>query len=250
MSYKILFSNIGYARGISGSLQHHLRYAHRHVYCNPGVQKAVLHQLYQLIERQDPDLCCFVEIDQGCIHSANVNQLEALINEHYSFFDIENKYAQASWLRRFSFTRSKSNAFLAKHPLPFEKLYLSHGSKRLIYKLRLPFGATLLFTHFSLNRKTRARQLEEIRRFLSQEAGEIMVLGDFNILTGFSELAPLLVDTGWLLLNAHDKPTFTFHRRRMVLDLCICSPGIASHARLEVIPQPYSDHDALLVVIP
>ncbi len=249
MRYKILMSNLGYGRGIGGSLDHHIRYAHRHFYCSQPVQEAILRQLGQIIEQQDPDLCCFVEIDKGSTHSANYNQLEALINEHYSFFDIENKYAKSSWLRSFPLTHSKSNAFLSKSPLPFEKIYLTTGTKRLIYKIQLAANITLFFTHFSLSRKTRQQQLYQLRDIIHQLPGEIILLGDFNILTGFSELAPLLQDTGLKLLNMQDRPTFRFHRRHMVLDLCICSQGISAGAQLEIIPQPYSDHAALLLEI-
>src|SRR2546421_44911 len=110
--HKILLSNLGYMRGINGALSHHLRYAHRHFYCSVTAQKKALQQLAAILEREDPDICCFVEIDKGSSGSANFNQLEALVNEKYHFSDIENKYGQKSLLRSLPFSRGKSNAFL------------------------------------------------------------------------------------------------------------------------------------------
>jgi endonuclease/exonuclease/phosphatase family metal-dependent hydrolase len=244
---KILMSNIGYARGINGCLSHHIFYAHRHLYCPPDVQEQALAQLSELIEQEDPDICCFVEIEQGSPASANFNQLERLIGEKYMFYDIENKYGQMSRLRSWPLTRGKSNAFMAKRQLPYEKLYFRHGAKRLIYKIRLDAHTTLFFAHFSLKKAVRALQLEQVRELLKSTPGEIIFLGDFNVLTGLQEIAPLLHEDHFMLLNRADDPTFTFHRMKLVLDLCICSKQIARHINLRVVPQPYSDHAALLL---
>ena len=247
LSRKILMSNLGYARGIDGSLIHHLRYAHRHVYCAPAVQQKVLEQVSSLIEMTDPDICCFVEIDQGSANSAHFNQFEALLNEKYPFFDVENKYGSSSMLRYMGLTKGKSNAFLAKHELPYEKVFFDKGFKRLIYKISLAHDITLFFAHFSLNKKVRSLQLEQVKILLETTPGEVIFLGDFNILEGLQEIAPLLENKDMVLLNSHTSPTFTFHKRQLILDLCICSKGIAPHAHLDVIPQPFSDHAALLL---
>lgn len=247
MGCKILFSNLGYARGIGGTLAEHVVYAHRHLYCTPDVQKATLRQLSALIEQEDPDICCFVEIDEGSFTSARFNQLAALLNDHYRFFDVENKYAPNSRLRSFFLTRGKSNAFISKTEIPFEKVYFSMGTKRLIYRVVLRDDVNLYFTHFSLTHSVRLRQIAEIKKLVHSTPGEVILLGDFNVLTGLSELAPLLVDENLILLNREDSPTFRFHRRHLVLDLCLCSPKIAKKAELKVLPQPYSDHAALIL---
>lgn len=241
-------SNLGYARGIDGTLMQHLRYAHRHVYCSRTVQEQTLRQLRELVMREDPDVCCFVEIDQGSFDSANFNQLEMLLTEKYAFSDIENKYGQQSPLRRFPMTRGKSNAFIARQRLHYEKIYFTHGRKRLIYKLTLAPQLTLFFAHFSLKKTVREEQLRQVGRIVADTPGDIIFMGDFNILTGIRELKPLL-DDGLVLLNREDSPTFRFHRRQSVLDLCLCSSGIARQAELTIVPQPYSDHAALLLAL-
>ncbi|MDX2028520.1 MAG: endonuclease/exonuclease/phosphatase family protein [Alphaproteobacteria bacterium] len=245
--YTILLSNLGYARGIGGTLAEHIRYAHRHIYCPPDIQKETLRQLGHLVEAEDPDICCFVEIDQGSFSSARFNQLSALLNEKYSFFDIENKYAPGSRLRSFFITAGKSNAFISKREFPYDKIYFNQGTKRLIYRINLGNDVTLFFAHFSLNRAVRALQMIEVQKLMREAPGEVIFLGDFNVLRGLSEVEPLLDGGHFILMNKKDSPTFRFHNRHLVLDLCICSPGIAAQAALKVVPQVFSDHAALVL---
>lgn len=239
--------NLGYLRGINGTLVHHLAYAHRHFYCSAASQVKAIGQLKAIIEQESPDVCCFVEIDQGSVHSAHLNQLEHVLGEHYKHFDIENKYGAGSVLRNFSLTRGKSNGFISREQVPFERMYFTHGTKRLIYKLQISEGLTVFFAHFSLKRMVRALQLEQIRQMIHETPGEVIFLGDFNILDGFSELAGLLNQEKLVLMNKEDSPTFTFHRTKKVLDVCLCTPGVAARVGLRIIPQPYSDHAALLL---
>ena len=249
MDTVILLSNLGYLRGINGSLPHHLRYAYRHVYCSLAVQEAGLKQVLKLIENERPDVCCFVEIDKGSADLRNFNQLEALVSKQYPFYDIENKYGHLSRLRNLPFTRGKSNGFLAHREMNFEKIFFTHGTKRLIYKINIEPNLTLFFAHYSLNKKTRIRQLIQTREIIEQTPGEIILLGDFNIHSGFKELEPLLDGSDLVLLNQPDIPTFRFHKTLLPLDLCICSKRISAKAHLKVIHQPYSDHEALVLTI-
>lgn len=247
--YKILLSNLGYMRGCNGSLAQHVMYAHRHFFCSIATQQKALQQLIAILEQEDPDICCFVEIDKGSSGSANFNQLEALVNEKYHFSDIENKYGQQSLLRTLPFSRGKSNAFLAKRVFAYEKIYFTHGTKRLIYKVIVDKHTTLFFAHYSLKKQVRAQQLRQTRELLQAAGGDVILLGDFNILSGFHELAPLLHENNLRLLNDENRPTFTFHRFQKAIDLCICSERIADRLRLNIIPQPYSDHAALLLEV-
>jgi len=246
-SHKILFSNLGYARGLGGGLVEHALHAYRHLYCSPAVQKKSLNQLSQLIMAESPDLCCFVEIDRGSMGSARFDQLAHLTTEKYPFGDIENKYGPTSILRKLAYTSGKSNAFLARRDYQFEKQYFSCGYKRLIYKISLDNNVRLFFAHFSLNKSTRAQQLLEARELMEREEGETLLLGDFNILTGLQEMRSFLSDGRFILLNDPQIPTFFIHNRKLVLDLCICSKALGANASLKIVPQSYSDHAALVL---
>lgn len=248
MGYKILFSNLGYARGINGSLLHHLAYFSRYFYTRHIVQKRALGQLKNILDAEDPDLCCFVEIDQGSLHVGRFDQIGTLKDKLYRFHDITDKYGPQNSLRHMPFHKGKSNAFLSKNNMQFEKHYLTYGSKKLFYKINLPGDIVLFFAHFSLNRRIRSKQFNELKNHLGSHSRNI-VLGDFNIMHGFSELEPLLAGTDLKIIN-HDKEfTFRFLHRKHVLDLCLCSKEIAEKISLNIIPQPFSDHAALLVKI-
>lgn len=247
MSFKLLFSNIGYSRDIDGSLKSHVQKFHHNFFTTIDIQKKALSQLKDIIIQEDPDIGCFVEIDRGSLYSARFNQLEALLDDVYRYHNIADKYGEDSYWSRVPWHEGKSNAFVSKQELPFEKLYFKSGTKRLIYKILLPDGTTLFFAHFSLSRQTRQRQFAEMRTLVSEVSGEVMVLADFNIMGGFSELTHLLEGRGMQILNDENEPTFVFHRRKKVLDLCICTAGLAERSALKVIPQPFSDHAALLI---
>ena len=248
MDYKILFSNIGYAKGIDGSLAQHLRHLHRHVHCPIPVQQQVMMQIKSVMNAEQPDLCCFVEIEHHG-DGKRYSQLQALVDEDYPFFDVADKYGVNSWLSHVPWHRGRCNAFLSRHQVAFERRYFSLGSKRLIYEVQGPDNTVIFFAHFSLQKAVRAEQFRELRRLIARTEREVIVLADFNIMYGFGELAPLLRDSGLHVLSREDEPTFTFYRMQRVLDLCICADTLKDRLSLKVIPQPYSDHAALLVTL-
>lgn len=242
---KILFSNIGYAKGFDGGLRQQLLLAHRHFYCPPSVQQAALDQLKAIMQAEQPELCCLLEIDSGSFHSGRLNQMGYLLDSEYAHHDIADKYGAQSYLGRMPLHKGKSNGFLAKREISFERIYFKVGNKRLVYRLQLKPGLCLYFAHFSLNHTVRQAQLLEARGWLLAEKGQVILLGDFNVLRGLGELKPLLAGTNLKLLNNEAETTFTFHKRKLLLDICIASPDLA--ASLRVIPQVFSDHSALLL---
>jgi endonuclease/exonuclease/phosphatase family metal-dependent hydrolase len=246
---RILFSNLGYATGINGTLRQHAGKVFRHAFQTRAMQHKILAQFSKIIAETNPDLCCLVELDQGSIHSGYFNQMKALVSAQYPVFDIADKYGPQSHISNLLFHRGKSNGFLAKAPLVFERLYFEHGTKRLIYKIQLREELTLFFAHFSLTRKIRAKQFVEMKRLVEATAGDVLVFGDFNTLTGLGELKPLVEGDFLTLLNSPDMPTFRFHRWHHILDLCLVSSTLAPQSQLEVIAQPFSDHEALLLEI-
>ena len=247
--YRILMSNIGYAKGIGGSLWEHVSRAGRHLYCSLPLQQRVLNDLKNLIDGENPDLCCLIEIDRGSFHSAYLNQLSSLIDENYHFYDIADKYGENNPIGKLPMHRGKSNGFIARDLLAFERRYFTHGSKRLIYHITLPDGTALFFAHFSLKKKVREKQFQEMRKLVTETTGSVIILGDFNIFSGFDELKPLLDGTGMILLNNRETPTFQFATYEAALDLCICSENIAENVELKIVPQPFSDHSAVMLTL-
>lgn len=246
---KILFSNIGYAKGIDGTLWQHISRIGRHLYTAQSTQELIFKQLKDIIRCENPDLCCFVEIEKGSLHSAYVNQINLLVDDDYKFFDIANKYGEDNWRRHMPLSRGRSSAFLSKDELLFDRLYFKYGTKRLMYRIVLPGNVHVFFAHFSLDARVRAQQFEEVRAMIDQAGGDAILLADFNIMHGFSELAPLVENSNLRVISKESDHTFTFHSRKLALDLCICSEPLLSRISVRVIPQPFSDHQAILVTL-
>jgi endonuclease/exonuclease/phosphatase family metal-dependent hydrolase len=246
MQHRILISNLGYARHIDGTLLAHLLRSRRHLHTSQAIQKASLDAYKQIVQETRPDLCCLIEIDTGSFTSGGLNQFEYLANG-FSLRDVSSKYAEGSKLAHFALTKGKCNGFMAARPYPFNRLYFSRGSKRLVYRIELEPALTLLFTHLALGQETRTQQLKELRALADLETGETLIAGDFNILAGLGELSVFVDDGRYTLLNHPERSTFTLFGRHYLLDLCLASAGAAPYAALQVINQPFSDHDALLV---
>lgn len=249
MALKIFFSNLGYARGIDGSLMSHIQGVYKHIYCSPFAQEQTLAQLNNIIKQYRPDLCCFVEIEQGTSQIRRLNHLHYLLNDDYPYYDIANKYGDEGVLRYLPLHIGRSNGFMGRNITHYEKMYFRHGSKRLIYKIELPQKIDVLFTHFSLNYKTRQKQLAEMAQHILTNPHQVILLADFNILTGFAELGQFIEQTGLTLLNDEETATFRFHRKYLPLDLAMASPALSPHVSLHIIDQPFSDHDALFLTV-
>ncbi|MBI1275546.1 hypothetical protein GC177_06205 [bacterium] len=246
-AHTIMMSNIGYARDIDGSLAAHVLKSYRHLWCSSRVQQRVIGQVKTIMRHYAVDLCCLLEVDTGIPSLPYSNQHRALMDEEYRFGDAENKYLENSRLRKLPITIGKSNGFVARRDYPFQKLFFSRGTKRLIYRVQLEKGVSLYFTHFSLNNAIREAQLAELFDLADQSPDEVILMGDFNIFGGLDEVRPLLQRRDLTLLNNPEEFTFKFHQRSMLLDLCICSNSLLGRAKLTIVPQHYSDHAALVL---
>ncbi len=244
---KILMSNIAYARGFDGALGRHVGRAYRHVYCSKAVQQNVMGDVKRLLDREKPDVCCFVEVERGGKGAKAFDQLRSLLDERFMYSDIANKYFAKGRYKWIPVLGRKCNAFCANRPLEFEHVYLDAGIKRLVYQITVNPKLTLFFAHFSLRRKVRKLQFESLAKVLQKTPGEHLVMGDFNVFGGPEEIAPFLGSTGLEVLNDPKLPTFRFHRRRSLVDLAMVSPSLRHRAELRIVEQPYSDHAALIL---
>lgn len=248
-AFKILLANLGYARNIDGLLRNHVRYVWHYVSCPPAVQVAALALFREQLVHEQPDLCCLVEVDTGSSNNRGINQMQLLVGDPYPFFDVANKYGAATGLQTNPITSGKSNGFLSKKPVTFTHVYMAVGTKRLIYIVALSPDLTVVFGHFSLRKRIRAQQFAELATIIRELPGEVMLLGDFNTFSGFSELDPLLAATGLRLMNNPADYTFVFSGLAMTLDLVLCTPKLAERCRLRPLHLPFSDHDAVIAEI-
>ncbi len=249
MKHRILVSNIGYARDIDGALLTHFIRSHRHFYTTYYTQKTSLDTYLEIVKKLKPDICCMIEIDSGSFTSGGFNQFEYLIDSVYPFRDISSKYAIGGKLSNFFMTQGKSNGFMANREYEFERLYLSIGSKRLVYRIVLEKGLVLFFTHLSLKKIVRRQQMKELRIIADKENCDVIIAGDFNILAGIDEIDVFTGDGCYQLLNNPEEGTFSLFGKHYLLDLCIVSKSIVTQTSLQIIDQPFSDHDGLFIMV-
>ena len=82
--------NVGYGTGIDGSIKSYLLRWYRYLYTPRWVIRQVRQSIYALLNREQPDLCCFVEIHQKnpvfplgeclCVHVVIIAQLLNFVN--------------------------------------------------------------------------------------------------------------------------------------------------------------------------
>ncbi len=203
--------NLGYGTGLDGSLKSYLTQWYRYFYTPQRIIRQVRQSIYALLNREHPDLCCFVEIHhkQGFVP-----------HPHAYTSHINNKYGRFSWLRHIPFFRDNCNGFFSQHPLQFTKHYFTNGTKKLIYEIDTGNGFSLLLAHFSLNRSVRALQFAELRSMIGGREN-VIVCGDFNVFRGTRELHALAQSCNLKIVNAHSR-TFPAAHPAMALDLFLC----------------------------
>ena len=249
-SIRILSSNVGYTRGLSGSFSDQVLRAYRHVYTRRSVRSAAVAEIRGLVEATRPHVVGLLEVDRKLASGTTPDRLLSALAQTHPHGDVANKYFAGHGGRLVPVLGRNCNAFCSTNPLPFERVYLASGMKRLVHKISLTPRLTLFLAHFSLRRAVRRRQFADLRGLVDATPGDHVVMGDFNVFTGFDELDPLLSGSSSLvLLNHHATTTHRFHRTHRVLDLCLCSRRLRSRTVLDVIDQPFSDHSALLLRI-
>jgi endonuclease/exonuclease/phosphatase family metal-dependent hydrolase len=242
-SFKLMAYNADYFRGIDGSPLNQVLYGYRYLYCPIAAQTACFKAFQEVVEREKPDLCCLVEVDKGSLNDAYADQIRQLEDEEYPYGEEENKYSPAFRLRENPFFVGKSNGFISEKKYKFEKRYLKHGIKQLVYVIELGQGMTLILVHLTpFSEEVRRKQIQEIKE-MAAEFSDVIICGDFNILDGLKEVKTLFEDSGLVLMNGPDDRTYPTYRPRYFLDLVICSKNIALRGKLRVLTDcRLSDH--------
>jgi exonuclease III len=214
---RILLYNVGYGTGLDGSVKNYLLRFYRYFYTPRWIIRQVRQSLYNLLNREHPDVCCFIE----------VHRKHGFIPHPHSYhFHADVKYGQKSILRRMPFFRDNCNAFCSRQPLKFEKKYFRNGTKKLIFDITLPGNLHLLVVHFSLRERTRRKQCKELQAMIADHSN-VIICGDFNVFRGTRELKNLAESCGLRFINAHHA-TFPTACPRKTLDMFLCPASMES----------------------
>ncbi|MDD5192992.1 MAG: hypothetical protein PHF67_00225 [Candidatus Nanoarchaeia archaeon] len=236
MKYKILLINLGYFSGLNGSLFDYIFKSYRYIFPSRTAIKKIIENLKRIIYLEEPDIICIVEIRK--------NQIKALIDREYNFYDIETKYLPKSMARKIPILKNQSNAFISKKRMNFKKFFIKYGSKKLVYNIELPKKINLIFFHFALGEKTREKQFKDIREMANNREKSI-ICGDFNTFKGISEINPLIKNS--CLELRQKNPTFPAFRPKKAFDIFITSKNLKTKSR--VINSEVSDHLPVMLEI-
>ncbi|MEK9177442.1 MAG: endonuclease/exonuclease/phosphatase family protein [Patescibacteria group bacterium] len=235
---KLILQNVGYFRGMDGSLTDTCMKWPRFLYAPPSVQRAAMDEFKALVERERPDSIFLTEVHQGALDNGYLDQAATLGAKH-AYEKAIVKYDPKTAYERLWFFSGKSNAYFGEAPRSIEHFFLSEGAKRLVMTVHLDWARVYLVHLATLSAPMRARQMAEIARMIPKR-GRTIVCGDFNVFGGVGELQPLL-DAGLVLVDS--APTFPASLPRYPLDLFLVSPALAARARARVIAGVrYSDH--------
>ncbi|MBI2463597.1 endonuclease/exonuclease/phosphatase family protein [Candidatus Peregrinibacteria bacterium] len=223
--FKILLLNTGYCVGVNGSRSQYVRYCYRYLFCSRRIQRQVIHDIDSLIAKENPDLCCFIELHKESNILRRFNQLQALLDKEYRFYHMANKYGERGILSRAPVFRQNTNGFMAKKELFFRRHYFRSGRKKLLYEIILENDIHLFMAHFSLKKEVRERQFVQLKNLI-QGKKRIIICGDFNIFHGYEELKPLLETGNLEVMNSSDQKTFPSCHPKRYFDLFICSKDI------------------------
>lgn len=226
---KILFLNLGYCKGLYGSLTQYILQSYRYLFTSKKIQKNIVDDFKKLIKKENPDIICIAEIEKGY-------QIKSLVDKKYPFYDFDVKYGANSFLRNIPFFRKNGNAFLSKKKIPFKRRFLKNGTKKLLYDITLPNKTQLLMFHYSLKKSVRPKQFEEVYDLIKNNKKNI-VCGDFNV-KSYSEIESFAKKANLKL--AGKGLTFPTSNPKEPRDFFLCSKNIKAKSR--ILKNKLSDH--------
>ena len=236
---KILLYNVGYCAGLDGSVRGYVKHFLRYLYTPKKVVQRVLASVDHLVDREKPDICCFVE----------VRRVRKFINRlwEYPFHSFENKYGRRSIFRYLPYFRKNVLGFFSLKSHPFRRHFLRTGMKKLVYEIDLGKDVSLFFSHFALRKRTRRKQLKELEHLIKQRK-QVILCGDFNIFDGVHELEEFIEECGLKIVNTLEDVTFPAVHPQKALDLFLCSASMHIED-LKVLHPQASDHLPVLLKV-
>ena len=240
---KIIFWNLGYARGIDGSLKSYLINLKHFVRQDKKSQKLIIEDIADLIKKNKPDVFAFAEILTGSNRNMYFNQhkyLRALVSKEHQVTSAVTKYGNTIF-SSLPFHKGNSNGLISFVPATVVNHYLQHSRKKLVQEIRLN-ELTIFVGHLPLVSRDREQQFKEIATLVNNTTGDVVLCGDFNIFNGFDELSFLKNETGLKLAGANIT-TFPSSRPKIQLDIFMYRFADTSQVpKFSVLHSKVSDH--------
>ena len=212
----------------------------------------ILKKVGNIIKRENPDICCFLEINKGALNRALVNQMKELSSlVKYSFSDTEVKYSVNSILRYLPFYSSNCSGVLAKKKFGLKKYFLRKSAKGLVYEIFLNDKISLFFAHFSLWNWARLSQYDAISKIIldrESEGRDVILCGDFNLFWGHEDFQKFVKSCNLNVVNTASDKTFPAYQPKQVIDLFLVSKWVKVK-NLKILHGQFSDHLPVMLEI-
>ncbi len=192
-----------------------------------------------MVDREKPDLCCFLEVHSDF----DLGETDKTYNRRV----IDNKYGLKSILRKLPFFRYNCNAFFARTKLPYKRKFFTKGTKRLVYDIDLGKNISLIVSHFSLRKRTRKKQFEQLKKMIRHKM-QVIICGDFNLFSGEGELDDLVQSCNLKIVHPRGK-TFPTSNPEKHFDLFLCSKDMPVKGWKVVKNCTVSDHLPVMMEI-
>ena len=217
---KVLFWNLGYSRNIDGSLSSHLKNVHKFLRIDVNSQQKTLDKVIEIVQLVSPDVFAYAEVQTGSFanrefdqHAYLAEKLSGILHE-----DAVTKYGDTI-LSSLPYHKGNSNGVITTVPASIKNHLLLHSSKKLVQIVTL-HGVTIFVVHLPLLSKDRRLQIKELSGLINNVKGEVVVIGDFNIMNGYDELHDLQRKTD-LKIAGEGVVTFPSYKPKMALDICL-----------------------------
>ncbi len=242
---RLLVYNIAYGTGSPGGEAKRLLTAHRYLRTSGVHFRQIINLVYDL----QPDMLGLVEVDSGSWRTAGKSHsdiLNRLLNKQkIAAPDSGSKYGPHSFLDRFPYLKSQTNALLTRTGSEVKQHYFTRGTKKLILERECE-GVTVFLVHLGLSRRVRTAQLDFLRELLPKDGRPFVLTGDFNTFRGEKkELTGFMQDLRLTNANASGDATYPAWKPLKQLDYILVSPQVQV-GNFEVIPVEYSDHLPLI----
>ncbi|MEA3323172.1 MAG: endonuclease/exonuclease/phosphatase family protein [Patescibacteria group bacterium] len=196
-----------------------------------------LEDVVTFINREQPDIVSFAEIDDCSLRTKQCNQVDVIGQkthlEHTIFFPTR---VSGKWIHQ-------GNAILSRYPISSsEKIQLpGSGEKRYLCRADIIINKkTLQFftTHLSTTKKRNKRQRQFIADTMQKINTTAILTGDFNI--GAQEMTIIKNQTSFV--DVQFTPMFPSWKPEVILDHIFVSGGCSVKKSTTYVNEKFSDH--------
>jgi len=232
---RIVFYNIRYGTGSDWDYHFPLPFCGFFRYSSARIDR-----ISDFLDSLHADIVCLAEVDGGSYRHNQCNQAESLASDKEWTYRFAGKYGSGSLFSHLPILSSQGNAVLSALPISsYSERTFSKGIKKTFLDVEFD-GFHVLLAHLSLGKRARKTQLQEMSRYCDQLSKPVILGGDFNLIYGDHELAPL-TGTGLKDADSKARPTFPSRMPKLRLDCMLTDKEI--HVENVDVPRTcLSDH--------